>query len=116
ASGGMVFSAGLGSDTVAVTDPTFTDSATIWPLITGIAIALIPHILKAIARPILYTVSGGLTAPVVSTLEDSSAVGLTIFAILAPIIGVLFLIAIAWFAVRRMKKARLSRREPGHQS
>ena len=114
ASGGMVFSAGIDSATVSVDDTeAFTDMSTVWSLVIGIVIALIPHLLKAFSRPILNTVSAGAAAPVVSAAEDTGALGLTLFAIIAPIVGLLFLVAMIWFSVRRIRKARLSRREPG---
>ena len=72
ASGGMVFAAGAASDTVAVQDPAvFVSSGQIWPFVLGIGIALIPHILKAVARPVLNVLTAGAGAAVASFFEGS---------------------------------------------
>ncbi|WP_217132561.1 DUF4126 domain-containing protein [Leucobacter chinensis] len=110
ASGGMVFSAGLSSDTVSVADPeAFSDVSFWWPMVAGIVIALLPHLFKAIARPVLNTLSAGAAAPIVSVAEDTGAVGLSFAAIIAPLIGLVLLIVLTWVAIRGMKKARRAR-------
>lgn len=114
ASGGMVFSAGVGSNTVAISDPTvLTDWSAIWPFLFGIVVALVPHLIKAIIRPIFNTLSAGIGAPVLSTAEDTGAIGLTILAVVSPILGLFFLALLVWFIARHIARARLSRREPG---
>lgn len=114
ASGGMVFAAGAGSETVAVADPhMLTDMSAVWPIVVGIVIALVPHLVKALARPIINSLSGGIAAPVVSTAEDTGSIGLTILAVFAPLVGIVFLVFLIWVAFRYMRKARLSRKEPG---
>ena len=114
ASGGMVFAAGAGSETVAVADPqVLTDMSAVWPIVVGIVIALVPHLVKALARPIINSLSGGIAAPVVSTAEDTGSIGLTILAVFAPLVGIVFLVFLIWVAFRYMRKARLSRKEPG---
>src|SRR5690625_1040446 len=52
--GGMVFAAGSGSETVAVTDPSaLNEQGMLWPIIIGAVIALVPHLLKSLGRPVL---------------------------------------------------------------
>lgn len=106
ASGGLVFSAGAKADTVAVTDPAqWVESGQVWPFVLGVVIALIPHLLKAIARPVLNALSAGLAAPVTSTLEDIGAVLLAVLAILVPVLALVCVALIMWWLVRRLRRA-----------
>ncbi|PRI11745.1 DUF4126 domain-containing protein [Leucobacter massiliensis] len=106
ASGGIVFSAGSSSETVAVTDPAeFVASAQFWPFVLGVAIALVPHILKALARPILNVLTAGAGAAVSSTLEDLGAVVLTILAVVVPVIALALLVLTVALLVRRLRRA-----------
>lgn len=110
AAGGMVFAAGAGSETVAIDDPGLFNDRSVWmPIVAGIIIALIPHILKLISRPLINTVTGGAGASVASTLEDAGAVSLTLLAVVVPVLAFLLVIFIIFFIVRRIKKARLSK-------
>ncbi|MFD5600551.1 DUF4126 domain-containing protein [Leucobacter sp. NPDC058333] len=112
ASGGMVFAAGAGSSTVAVSDPAaFISSAQVWPVVVGIGIALVPHVLKAVARPILNVLTAGAGAAISSTIEDIDAVVLTILAMVAPIIALVVLGVVIFMLVRRLRRALRERRE-----
>lgn len=53
-------------------------------LVAGVVIAGGVHAVKASARPVINSVSGGAGAPVVSTVEDAGAAGVTIMAFVAP--------------------------------
>ncbi len=111
ASGGMVFAAGAGSDTVAVADPAqFIASADVWPVVLGACIALVPHALKAIARPIVNVLTAGAGAAVASVLEDLGAVVLTLLAVVAPVIALLVLGGIIALLARRLRRALRDRR------
>lgn len=112
ASGGLVFTAGSASQTVAVSDPAaFVSSAQVWPVIIGVLVALVPHVLKALARPALNLVTGGAGAAVASTLEDIGAVVLTVLAVVVPIIALILLFgAVVWLA-RRLRRAMRVRNE-----
>lgn len=114
AAGGLVFTAGSSSETVAITDASaFTDLSIVWPMVAGVGVALLPHLFKAIARPILNTMTAGAAAPVMSVAEDTGAVGLSLAALIAPLVGLVLLAVLVWLAVRGIKKARRSRRAPG---
>jgi len=114
ASGGMVFAAGIGSETVAVSDAeAMSNVESWWPVIVGVLIALVPHIAKAIGRPIVNTMTGGAAAPAMSTVEDGGAIGLSVLAVVAPVLGALFAMLLIIFLVRRIKKARSSTRRTG---
>jgi len=110
ASGGIVFGAGASAETVAVDDPSSFFSENTWvPIVTGIVIALIVHIVKATARVTANTVTGGLAAPVLSTAEDGASFLLAALAIIVPVLAGLLLIgliiAIAMFFRRRRRRS-----------
>ncbi|QIK64503.1 DUF4126 domain-containing protein [Leucobacter viscericola] len=111
ASGGMVFAAGSASNTLAVEDPSalFT-SAQVWPFLLGVGIALVPHILKAVARPILNVLTAGAGAAVSSFFEDLGAAVLTILAVIVPILALILLVLVVVLLVRRLRRAVAERR------
>lgn len=95
ASGGIVFGAGASSQTVAVDDPASFFSENTWvPIVTGIVIALVVHVVKATARITANTVTGGLAAPVLSTAEDGASFLLAALAIIVPVLAALLLIGL----------------------
>lgn len=69
------------------------------------------HATKASARPLVTATTGGLGNPVVSVIEDVASFGLTILALIAPIVVALFLIfgAFAAFLLIRRLRARRAR-------
>lgn len=110
ASGGMVFTAGTASTTAAVSDPsTFVHSSAFWPFVIGVLVALIPHVLKLVARPVLNTMTAGLAAPVMSTIEDALAVVVTVLAIIIPLAALALLALAVVFGVRRITRMRSER-------
>ncbi len=112
ASGGIVFAAGSASDTVAVSDPAaFVTSAQFWPVLLGVLVALIPHALKAIARPVLNVLTAGAGAAISSTLEDLGAVALTILAVLVPVVALIALGVAVFLLVRRLRRMQRLRAE-----
>ncbi|MGL3151349.1 DUF4126 domain-containing protein [Microbacterium sp. A82] len=112
ASGGIVFGAGSSAQTLAVDDPSAFFSENTWvPIITGIVIALIVHVVKATTRLAANTVTGGLAAPALSTAEDGASFLLAALAIVVPILAGLLLIAlivavVMFFRRRRRKRER----------
>lgn len=109
--GGLVFAAGSGSQTPAITDPGefFTSSAAL-PVILGIMLALAAHLVKAMARPVVNLSTAGTGAPVVSVVEDISSVTLSILAILVPIFVIIFIAALIAVAVGATRQRRRHRR------
>lgn len=115
-SGGIVFGssafttpvAGLelgGQDTV--TDPEAYVSSGAWvPIVLGIVIALVVHLVKMASRPVVNTVTVGAAAPVVSTAEDVSSVVLSLVALLMPVLVVLFVVGFFFFGFWVWKKLR----------
>lgn len=110
ASGGLVFAAGATSDTVAVADPeAFVHSSAFWPFVIGVVVALVPHLLKLVARPILNTATGGAAAPVMSTIEDIFSVVIAVLAIVLPVLALALIVGGIFFLVRRVRRARTRR-------
>lgn len=113
AAGGMVFAAGAGSETVAVNDPAVFYDSQVWvPILIGVVIALVPHLLKLVGRPIINTVTGGAGAPVTSTIEDVTAVVLTILAVVVPVLALGLAILLVVLIRRRIKKMRAKKLHP----
>jgi hypothetical protein len=108
--GGIAFGAGAASETVTVQDPGAFMAGGEWiPVVIGIVLALVVHAAKAGGRIITNAVSGGTGAPVVSTVEDVAAVGISFLGITLPflMIPVLILFAIGvWMIVRGVRKHR----------
>ncbi|RGE22581.1 DUF4126 domain-containing protein [Leucobacter sp. wl10] len=110
ASGGIVFAAGSSSGTVAVADPAeFIASAQFWPFVLGVVIALVPHALKSLARPVINALTAGAGAALASTLEDLGAVLLTVLAVIVPVAGLAVLVIVVVVLIRRLGRARAAR-------
>ena len=111
ASGGLAFSAGAGSATVAVRAPSdLAQPEHVWPIVVGVVIALVPHLLKALSRPLLNFLTGGLGAPILSFFEDLGAASLTVLAVLVPVVALLAAIAAVILLVWRMRRGWRARR------
>lgn len=107
--GGIVFAAGSSSQTPAITDPgEFFTSAAVWPFVVGVVLALTTHLAKASGRAVVNLSTAGVGAPVVSTVEDVSALTMTVLAILVPVLVVVFLLALVGLAL--YARSRLVRR------
>lgn len=110
ASGGIVFAAGSSSGTLAVADPAeFIASAQFWPFVLGVVIALVPHALKSLARPVINALTAGAGAALASTLEDLGAVLLTVLAVIVPVAGLAVLVIVVVVLIRRLGRARAAR-------
>ncbi|SJN19132.1 hypothetical protein FM104_02125 [Microbacterium esteraromaticum] len=111
AAGGIAFGAGSSAQTVAVTDPAsfFTDNAWV-PIVTGIVIALVVHVVKATGRVAANAVTGGLAAPVLSTAEDGASFALAAAAILVPLIALALLIGLIVTAIVLVRRRSARKR------
>lgn len=74
--------------------------------VLGIAAALAVHAVKASARPLIDGGTFGLGAPVVSTVEDTAYLGMSLLAILAPPVALALLLLSAWTVVRLLRGRR----------
>lgn len=110
ASGGIVFSAGIGSKTVTVTDPAeFVGSEAFGMFVIGLLVALAMHVAKAVARAGVNVSTAGIGAPLASTAEDGFALAMSISAVLVPVL-VLALLAAVIFLLARLWRRRTRRR------
>jgi hypothetical protein len=111
--GGLAFGAGSESQTVTVKDPgTFFGSHQWVPVVAGILIAFGVHGVKAAARPVVNVSTLGFGAPIVSTLEDFASTAMSLAAVLLPVLVLVGLLLMVWFAVwvvRRRRRKRAQR-------
>ena len=112
ASGGIVFGGGALTETATVTDPAEFFESNAWvPAVTGVLLALGVHVMKALLRPVLNAATFGMAAPVMSLAEDLGAVGLSLLALLVPILVVAAIAGLVVAAVLLVRRARrLNRR------
>lgn len=115
--GGIVFGSGTAAQTAAVTDPgEFARTGQWVPIAIGVVTALVVHLTKTTVRPAANVATGGIAAPVLSTIEDITSAALVFIAILIPALVLLVLIALVWGAVvlwRRRRSRKAERRAPG---
>jgi Domain of unknown function (DUF4126) len=118
-SGGIVFGSGTTAQTAAVTDPAEFARTGQWvPIVIGVVTALVVHLTKTTVRPAANIATAGVAAPVLSTIEDVTSVGLTFVAILVPALVLIVMIAIFWGAFvlwRRMRRRRRAPSDPARQ-
>jgi hypothetical protein len=108
--GGIVFGTGTAAQTAAVTDPGEFARAGQWvPVLIGVVTALVVHLTKTAVRPAANVATAGVAAPVLSTVEDLTSVGLTLIAILIPALVLIVLIALIWAAVWLLRRRRRRR-------
>lgn len=107
--GGIVFGSGTASQTAAVTDPgAFAQSGQWVPVAIGVVTALVVSLTKSAVRPAANVASAGMAAPVLSTVEDVTSVGLVFVAVLVPVLVLVALLALAWgvFRLWRWRRRR----------
>jgi hypothetical protein len=84
-----------------------SDAHPVLALICGLLVAGGVHAVKATARPVVTSTTGGLLNPVVSFLEDVLSFAVAVLSILVPVLGLLLLLAVLiWFIRRRRKRRR----------
>jgi len=112
AAGGIAFGAGAGAQTIAVDDPASFFADNTWvPVAAGIVIALVVHVLKATARLAANATTGGLAAPVLSTVEDGTSFALAAAAIIVPAVAGILLIGLVVTAIVVLRRAARRRRD-----
>jgi hypothetical protein len=108
--GGIVFGSGTASQTSAVTDPgAFAQSGQWIPVVIGVVTALLVSLTKSTVRPAANVATAGIAAPVLSTFEDITSVGLVFAAILLPVLVLVAMVALAWAAVTLLRRRRRRR-------
>lgn len=105
--GGIVFGSGTAAQTAAVADPAEFARTGQWvPVAIGVVTALVVHLTKTTIRPAANVATAGVAAPVLSTIEDVTSVGLTVIAILVPALVLIVLVALIWAAVSLLRRRR----------
>jgi hypothetical protein len=88
-------------------------------VVLGVLISGLVHTGKMAARPVINVGTVGTGAPVVSTLEDISSLGLSLIALIAPLLVILALALLAWLLIwmwLRVRRWRRTRRDPAYTS
>src|SRR5690554_2735524 len=107
AAGGLAFGSGSASETLTVQDPSaFFESSQWVPIAIGAVLALVVHLIKMTARPILNAVTAGAAAPVASIPEDIGSLFMSVLAILLPILVIVSVPLLAWWAWTTVSRAR----------
>ncbi len=113
AAGGIVFGAGSSAESLTLDDPASLLADNAWvPIVIGIVIALGVHLLKSLVRPVANAATAGLAAPLVSTAEDVSALGLALAAIFVPVIAAVLLAGLVVTAVVLLRRRARRRAAP----
>jgi hypothetical protein len=114
--GGIVFGSGTAAQTAAVSDPgAFAHSGQWIPVVVGVVIALVVHLTKMAVRPAANVATGGMAAPVLSTVEDFTSVGLVLLAILLPVLVLVVVIGLAWAVASLLRRRRRRNAPPARQ-
>ena len=82
-------------------------------VVLGILVSGLVHTGKATARPMINAGTLGAGAPVISTLEDGAAIGLSLIAIFIPIlvtVALLALVVLIFWVWRKVHRWRANRR------
>jgi hypothetical protein len=109
--GGIVFGSGTAAQTSAVADPgAFVQSGQWIPIAIGVVTALVVSLTKSTVRPVANVATAGVAAPVLSTIEDVTSVGLVFLAILLPVLVLVAVLLIAWAAFALIRRRR--RKQP----
>jgi hypothetical protein len=105
--GGIVFGSGTAAQTSAVTDPgAFAQSGQWIPVAIGVVTALVVSLTKSTVRPAANVATAGMAAPVLSTVEDFTSVGLVFLAILVPVLVLVVVVALVWAVVTVLRRRR----------
>ena len=81
-------------------------------VVLGVVVAGLVHAGKATARPVINASTLGVGAPVVSTVEDGTSIGLSLVAVFLPVLVIIVLAVLAaallwlFFVLRRRRRRR----------
>jgi hypothetical protein len=105
--GGIVFGSGTAAQTSAVADPGAFAQSGQWILVAiGVVTALVVSLTKSTVRPAANVATAGMAAPVLSTAEDITSVGLVFLAILVPVLVLVAVLALLWAVIRIVRRRR----------
>lgn len=112
AMGGLIFAATQAAS--AIDESTWMKENSWVGIVLGIVVSGLIHSGKMAARPVLNAGTGGVAAPVVSTVEDGFSIGLSLVAIFLPILVIVALALIAWLIATLWRRARRRRRDSAY--
>jgi hypothetical protein len=104
-----VFGSGTAAQTSAVADPgAFAQTGQWIPVAIGVVTALVVSLTKSTLRPAANVATAGMAAPVLSTVEDITSVGLVFLAILVPVpvLVLVAVLALTWAVMRIVRRRR----------
>ena len=78
-------------------------------MLLGLLVAGGVHTAKTSFRPIVTATTGGVGNPIVSATEDGLAIGITLIALIAPILIALIVLAVASLAILILRRRRRTR-------
>ncbi|MDV3220094.1 DUF4126 domain-containing protein [Intrasporangium sp.] len=106
--GGLMFAASSAAEEV---DQSSWMAENPWVgVVLGVVVSGLVHAGKSTARPAIDAGTLGMGTPVVSTAEDTASVGLSLAALLAPILALVGLVILAFVLVRLVLMMRRWRR------
>lgn len=108
--GGLIFVATTAAEDFEAGSSFFADNPWLSG-VGGVVIAGAVHTAKAATRPVVNLATGGLGAPVVSTAEDGTSIGLALAAIFVPILVIAILIVLVVAVIILWRQALRRRRE-----
>ena len=115
--GGLIFAATTAAAEVD-SSPWMQDNPWV-SVVLGVLISGLVHTGKMAARPVINVGTAGVGAPVVSTVEDVSSLGLSVLALIAPVLVIFALALLAWVLIwmwLRVRRWRRTRRDPAYTS
>jgi hypothetical protein len=89
----------------------FAQSGQCIPIEIGVVTALVVSLTKSTVRPAANVATAGMAAPVLSTLEDVTSVGLVFLAIL--VLVLVAVVALVWAVLRIVRRRRKAASSPG---
>ncbi|MCC2333084.1 DUF4126 domain-containing protein [Cellulomonas wangsupingiae] len=107
ATGGIVFAATSAAEDLEASS--WVQENPWVPVVAGIVVAGLVHTGKAAARPVVNAGTGGVGAPVVSTLEDGASIGLSLVAVFLPVLVLVVLGLVVWGLVVLRRRRRAGR-------
>jgi len=113
ATGGIVFAATSAAEDLQASS--WVQDNPWVPVVAGIVVAGLVHAGKATVRPVVNAGTGGLGAPVVSTVEDGASFGLSLVAIFLPVLVLVALALGIWALVVLRRRWRSGRPATGRQ-
>ncbi len=106
--GGLIFAASTAAS--EFDNSPWVEENTWFSVVLGVLVSGLVHAGKMAARPVVNAGTLGTGAPVVSTVEDGASIGLSLIAILTPVLVIVALALLAWLLIWMWLRARRWRR------